>query len=393
MNDVAENPAVPVFRRTLQIALIVGIVGLILTALGLILSPNDFFRAYLMAYVWAFSIAQGCLFLGLVHNVVGGWWGYAIRRFLEAGMGVLPLLAVLFLPILLGLGSLYPWTQADVVQSNPLLQHKQVYLNVPFFIARAVVFWAIWLALAYFLRKWSMDRDRTGSPVYSRRMTRLGAVGVILWALTCTFAYYDWVMSTDPIWFSSIYGATLGIPGVLAALSLIVFLISRVIRFAPLDDALPPKAVNDLGNLMLGFTIISMYLAFSQFLIIWSANLTEEVIWYIHRWDGGWQWVALYLAIFHFMLPLAVLVSRHVKRDIGLLAIVAANFIWLRVVDLWWQIQPNFSPNALSLSWVHIVAPIGIGGVWLALYLWQLGRRPLLPLYLPPKPERYHGPV
>jgi hypothetical protein len=133
--------------------------------------------------------------------------------------------------------------------------------------------------------------------------------------------------------------------------------------------------------------------AFSQFLIIWSANLTEEVTWYIHRWDGGWQWVAVYLAVFHFMVALVALVPREVKRNISFLAIIGADFIWLRLVDLWWQIQPNFTPNQLTLSWVHIVAPLGIGGLWLFLYIWNLNRRPIMPLYLPAKPERYHGPI
>ena len=386
----AANPAVARYQRVRLIALIVGIIALLLSLIGAFVSPDNFFRAYLVGFSFWVSITLGFLFLHLVHNVVGGAWGYVERRFFEAGMALLPLMAVFFLPLLLGLPSLYSWARPEVVANDPLLQHKLPYLNIPFFIIRAIIYFAIWILLAYFMRKWSLDRDRTADPAHTIKMKRLGAGGILLYAITCNFAYFDWLMSLDPHWFSSIYSVTIFVPGVLAAHSFAIIMMSGLIDRPPLAEVIPVKLINDLGNLMLGFVVISMYVAFSQFLIIWMANLPEETIWYIHRWAGGWQWMAAFLATFQFIVPLSLLVSREVKRNIQMLAIIGVGLMFVWLINVYWQVQPNFSPQGIAFHWVDLLPAIGLGGIWIALYIWQLGRRPILPRQIPPLPERYH---
>jgi hypothetical protein len=364
-------------RRWQPSVLIVGLVGLALTVLGAFLNVGQFWRSYLLAYIFWLEIALGCLGMLMLHHLVGGRWSALIRRLMETGAMTLPLMALLFIPLLYGLTTLYPWTNPVQVLNSKLLQSKTAYLNLPFFLGRAVLYFVIWLSLAYFLNRWSLEQDRTGEPHLATRMRRLSALGMILYMLTATFAAYDWLMSLEPEWFSSIYGLLFIIGQALAALALAII----GLRFLAGDNSANinwVKPFNDLGNFMLGFVMIWAYFAFSQFLIIWSANISEEAVWYYHRTRGGWQSVGIFLIAFHFALPFFLLLSRRIKRKAQLLTALAVLILCARLVDLFWLIMPAFYPDGLHFHWLDLVILITMGGGWTAVFIWQwTGKSPL----------------
>lgn len=362
---------------------IIGGVGLVLAVIGAFFDPAQFWQSYLLAYVFWLQIPLGCLAVLMLHHLVGGHWGLVIRRFLETGAMTLPLLAVLFIPLIFGLNALYRWTDPQAVAQSELLQHKSIYLNIPFFLARAVLYFIIWLGLAYGLSRWSLAQDRSADPALAGRMRRLSALGLILYALTATFAAYDWLMSLEPEWYSSIYGVLFIVGQVLAAFAFAIIMLRWGSNWPSLAESVSRLDFNDLGNFMLGFVMIWAYISFSQFLIIWSANIPEEAIWYFHRSQGGWQWVGLGLILFHFTLPFLLLLSRRAKRQAALMAALAVLLIGMRLVDLFWLIAPAFHPDGLRLHWLDGVMVIALGGLWLAVFAWQLAGKPLMPSHDP----------
>jgi hypothetical protein len=372
------------FKRYQWVALIGGGLGLLAAAVGAVLNWDQFWQSYLLGYIFWLEIGLGCLGLVMLHHLVGGRWSALIRRVVESGAMTLPFMAVLFLPLLAGLTSLYSWTDATQVSQSELLQHKSAYLNIPFFIIRAALYFAIWAGLAYGLNRWSLAQDQANAVALAGRLRRLSAIGMILYILSATFAAIDWLMSLEPEWFSSIYGLQFLAGQALAGLALAIiglaYWISR-------DPATPASAVtgafNDLGNFLLGFVMIWAYFSFSQFLIIWTANLPEEGIWYYHRSQGGWQVVGMFLVVVHFALPFLLLLSRTVKRRAQLLTLLALLIFMVRLADLFWLIGPAFHPAGFQLHWLDIVLPIAIGGGWVAVFFRQLAGKPLLPQYDP----------
>ena len=379
------------FSRYQRTALIVGGVGLILAIVGAVFNLRQFWQSYLLAYIFWLEIGLGCLGLVMLHHLVGGRWSAMIRRLMEAGAMTLPLLAVLFLPLLAGLTSLYPWTDAAHVAESELLQHKSAYLNISFFIVRAVFYFLIWIGLAYLLNRWSLQQDHTDDVALIARMRRLSAIGLILYILTATFAATDWMMSLEPEWFSSIYGLQFIAGHALAALAVAVIGLRYLVRPEPAAAGSGlVNAFNNLGNFLLGFVMIWAYFSFSQFLIIWSANIPEEGVWYYHRSQGGWQWVGGGLVTFHFGLPFLLLLSRTVKRQAQWLTILAAIIFVVRLIDLFWLITPAFYPDGIHIHWLDVALLVAVGGGWLAQFFRQLAGKSLLPRHDPHLAEVTH---
>jgi hypothetical protein len=363
--------------------LMAGGVGLAVSLVGLFFNPAQFLQSYLMAYMFVLGIALGCLALGMVHQLSGGAWGVVIRRPIGAAARTLPLLTLLFLPIALGMRHLYVWTDASLVAHDEVLQHKHVYLNVPFFLIRAAIYFAVWNALSYFLNAWSLEQDETGDPRIARRMQRLSAGGLLAYGLTITFASFDWLMSLEPHWFSTIYGVLiLGGQG-LSALAFLIAVLVWLSRRPPLDDIIAPEHFHDLGNLMLAFVMLWAYFAFSQYLIIWSGNLPEEIAWYLHRLQTGWRFVGLSLVLFHFVAPFCLLLSRAVKREAQMIVKVALGVLIVRLVDLFWLIAPEFHTAGVWVSWLDVVLPLSLTAIWLGYFVWQLRGRAILPMHDP----------
>jgi hypothetical protein len=368
-------------------ALIVGMGGLALCGLGVLLDPVQFFRSYLLAYIFWLGLPLGCLGILMLHYLVGGTWGAIIRRVLESGTRTLPLMVLLFVPLLFGLRELYSWALPQAVARDELLRHKSPYLNVPFFAVRLAVYFVAWLVPAYLLNRWSRQQDRT--PEWSarrpirRRLILLSGFGLLLYGFTMTFAAVDWVMSLEPHWFSSIYGILMVVGQLLGALAFGVVVTTWLAAYPPLSEALSPTHAHDLGNLLLVSVLFWAYISFSQLLIIWSGNLPEETAWYVRRTEGGWQWIALALALFQFAVPFVCLLSSDVKRHTRRLALVAAVILFMHMVDVFWVVMPAFYRNGLSVHWLDLTALIGVGGGWTAFFVWQLRRRSLLPPYDP----------
>jgi len=260
------------------------------------------------------------------------------------------------------------------------LAEKAKYLNIPFFTIRAAVYFAIWLALAFFLNRWSLLQDRTAEREFTKRMMLLSGPGMVLFVFTVTFASIDWFMSLDPEWSSTIYGFIFVGAWSVSALAFVIAVMAMLSKHEPMNTVVGQLHFHDLGKLLLALVMLWSYFAFSQFLIIWSGNLPEEIRWYLPRTRGGWGVTALAVVILHFAFPFLFLLSRSIKRNAGKLAIVAVLVLVMRLFDLLWMIAPNFTAEHFHISWMDVVAPIGIGGLWLTVFTWQLSKRPLIPI-------------
>ncbi len=374
-------------HRLQRNALIAGVAGLALTAIGYFVAPDQFFRSYLMGFLYWFGIALGSMAILMIHHIAGGAWGAVIRRVLESAIGTIPLLALLFVPIALGVHHLFEWSHADVVAKDAVLQSKSAYLNVPFFLIRAVFYFAVWIAIATLFRRWSVEQDQSGDPRITVRMEMLSRGGLVLYGLTVTFAAVDWVMSLEPHWFSTVYGLLVMAGQGLAAFAFSIALAVLLSRQESVARYFGPSQFHDLGNLMLAFTMIWAYLSFSQLLIIWSGNLPEETTWYLTRSQGGWRAVGYALLFLHFAVPFAVLLSRRLKRTASKLVVVALWMLAMRFVDLHWLVQPSFSPQSALPHWLDFTAVVGIGGLWIWFFVGRLVVNPVVPLRDPSLPD------
>lgn len=371
------------FDRIQNRSLIVGALGLVLCLVGLFFNPDQFFQSYLFAYLFWLGMGLGCLAIVMVHHLTSGAWGVVMRRLLESGAMTLPLMALLFIPLAFGLSHLYIWARPEAVAADEALQHKSAYLNVPFFLVRAAFYFIAWAAVAFTLNRWSLAQDRIEKIDWTPRLKRLSAGGLLLFGLTVTFAMIDWVMSLEPHWYSTIYSAMVATGLLVEAFAFVIVLVFLLSDREPLAKVMTERTFNDLGSLLFAFIMLWAYMAFSQFLLIWSGNLSEEIPWYLSRLAGGWKWVALAIVLFHFALPFALLVSRDLKRNARLLTAVAALLLLMRLVDMFWLVMPAFYKTGLHVHWLDLAAAVGIGGIWIAAFIWWLKDKPLLPLHGP----------
>jgi hypothetical protein len=364
-------------------SLAVGLIAAVLSVGGALVFPPAFFRAYLSAIIFWLGIPVGCLALLMLHHLVGGRWGFVIQRVLEAAIQTLPLMALLFIPLFFGLADIYPWARAEVVAADPLLQQKAGYLNVPFFIARAVFYFAVWIVLGNLLVSWSQQQDERADEKMTLRLQRLSGPGIVLYGLTVSFATIDWVMSLEPKWYSTMFGMIFMVSFGLAALALAILITRFLATEQPLARVASPDRWHDLGNLLLALVMFWAYLNFSQFMLIWAENLAEEIPWYLHRIDGGWQWIAIALILFQFALPFVLLLSRNTKRKFHTLAAVAGAILFMHWLDMLWMVVPAFYPAQFHIHWLDIAAAVGIGGLWFAAFIAYLKKRSLVPLHDP----------
>ncbi len=362
-------------------SLIVGLIALAACAAGAFTNLDQFFRSYLMAFLFWGGLSLGCFSALMIYHAAGGNWGFISRRLLESATRIMPFVLLMLTPILFGLNNLYDWTKPADVAKSEVLQRKALYLNLPFFFVRLVIYFAVWFALSYFLNRWSAEQDRTADPSLKNRMKSLSCPGLLIHGFMVTFLVVDLVMSLQAEWFSTIFGMIFLVGQLISAIALVILMLLMLGRHEPLASKLQSKHFHDLGNLMLAFVILFAYLSYSQFLLIWSANLPSENPWYMRRLFNGWGVVAWIVLLFHFAIPFLLLLMRYIKRRGELLAFVAIGLIIMRNIELYWTVEPAFHPNALYFHWLDVAAPIGLGGIWLALFAWQLKSRPLLPLH------------
>jgi hypothetical protein len=302
--------------RVQFLALIVGAGALVVCIIGGFFSPAQFFRAYLAAYQWPLAVGLGSMVLLMLYHVTGGAWGFLIRRFLGAGMRTLPLLAILWIPIGMGVYYLYLWSRPEWVTHNHLQQMViDRYLNPPFFWIRAAIYFVLWIGLAFFLSTWSRQQDQTGERQLPGKLQALSAPGFVIYGLSITFASVDWAMSLQPEFHSTMWGPLYATSQLLSAMAMACLMLGWLAGRPPLRQFISVEVLNDVGNLLLTFVIVWTYLCFFQFMLIWMANLPDEVCWYLPRSQGGWQWVAWALFIFQFAVPFFCLLMRGIKRN------------------------------------------------------------------------------
>jgi hypothetical protein len=382
-----SSPALPVpsaLGRLERAGLASGLAFGLALAAGFALDRAQFFRSYLLGWVFWVGIAVGCLGLAMLNHLTGGLWGLVPRRFHEAAGRTIPGMAILFLPVLLGLSSLYTWASPDLVAGDEMLRKKALYLNAPFFVARAVLYFAVWTLLAFATSRLSRQQDAGSDPRRASRLRGISGVGLVALSGTTTFAAIDWGMSLAPHWFSTMYGVLFIVGWTLSALSFTIVLVSQLAAEEPFARALQPVTVHDLGKLLLTFTMLWGYVNFSQFLIVWSGNVSEETPFYRTRLQGGWEAVAAALLLFHFALPFALLLSRPLKRSARALAIVAALMLAMQLLDLFWLIGPDLVGHGheavpLRVHWMDLAATFAVGGLWLFLFARQARTAPVLP--------------
>lgn len=359
----------------------VGAAALALLLIGGVFHRTQFFRSYLLGFLFWAGISLGSLAILMLYHLVGGKWGFLIRRLLEAGTRTLPVMAVLFVPLLFGLRELFPWARPEVMAADPKLLAKHAYLNAGAFIGRAAIVFALWIVLARLLNRWSEEQDRTGDPGIALRLQRLSAPGLVVYGLTTFFASVDWLMSLDPLWYSTIFGMMFMVSHGLTTMAFVILAVYALSGRDEVAGLAVPGVLRDLGNLLFMFVMLWAYMAFSQLIIVWSGNLPEEITWYMPRLRSSWELLSLALLVFYFGTPFLLLLSRRIKENLKFLASVAALVLVMRVLDLVWLIEPIFHPKAIYVHWMDLAAPVGIGGIWLGAYLRLLGTRPLIALH------------
>jgi hypothetical protein len=374
-----------------QFGMIAGVLGVVLAIAGFFMSGADrFYQAYLVAYTFWIGVALGSLALLMVQHLSGGAWGVVLRRPFEAAVRTIPVMALLFVPIILGMHSLYEWSHDGITETDPIIAAKSLYLNPTFFIVRAVIYFAIWSTIGYLLTKWSAEHDRTGDPALLAKMQGLSGGGLVVYFLTITFATVDWTMSVNPHWFSTIWGLLyIGGQG-LSAFAFGIVVLVLLSQTAPLNRVLTHHHFHDLGKFLFAFLMLWAYLSFSQFLIIWSANIPEEIPHYLNRWENTWKFLSIFIVVGHFMVPYALLLSRDIKRNSRRLYVIAVWLLFARVAEYFWHVAPELHKDGLTIGLLDVALPLALGGIFISMFVSQLGGRSLLPVHDPGLEKALH---
>jgi hypothetical protein len=365
------------------VLLMVGLVALGATAYGAFADRKQFFFSYLFACLFWLGLSLGCFLVTMIHQLTGGRWGYPTRRILEAGFMALPLMVLLFIPICFGLHDLYPWARPAEVATDKILSQRHPYQNPLWFIVRLAFFLGVWTLAAWLLRRWSLEQDATSDAAPTRRARALSGPGIVGYGLLGTFAYVDWIMSLEKHWYSTMFAVIVIIGQILVAYAFATVTLTALGNQQPIAGVVNKTHYHHLGNLLLTFVMFWTYVSFGQLLIIYSGDLPRELDWYLHRIAGNWKVVVVALALFHFFLPFFLLLFRGIKSHIAALTTLATLIFTVHIVDAYWLVMPTLHPQGIQLSWLDFTAPIGIGGLWVSVFVSHLKNAPLIPLQDP----------
>ncbi len=366
--------------NTKTLWLIAGVLGLVASAAGYFIDPKQFFHSYLTAFVFWVTVGLGGLFFTLVHHLVSAQWSVVVRRFWETAMITLPIMAIFFFPVILGMHDLYHWSHQEAVEHDHLLHHKAPFLNSTFFVARAIGYFLIWFLVGKFLYKNSIEQDKQYQSEVALKMKRYSAPGMILFGLSLTFASFDWLMSLNPHWYSTMYGVYFFSGTLLAILCFTTLVVHYFHSNHLLQKVITVEHYHDLGKLTFGFTVFWAYIGFSQYFLIWYANIPEETVWYAARLEGSWKYISLLLLIAHFIIPFFVLLSREPKRNPAIMKFMAVWILIMHWIDIHWLVLPSFHTDGFHFSWMDITTLIGLGGIFIFFFLTNLFKHSVIPV-------------
>lgn len=373
------------FFRIEKPALVVGLIGLAATAFLAMQAQEQFFRSWLVAFIFWMSLTVGALAIAMLQYMTGGWWGYIIRKPLLAATANIPLMLIAALPLYLGADRIYKWTNRAWMEADHVLHQKLAYLNIEAFWIRGAVFFAIWMFWAFMLRRSDRKYDETGTPEAALTLRKWSASGLLIVAISVTFAAVDWMMSLDPYWFSTMFGISYIVGALLLAFAFMNAIVTSAADQAPISDVAEPVHFRDLGNLMFAFIMLWAYTAFSQYLLIWYGNMKEEIPWYIIRSHGTWGAISVLLIVCHFFLPFLLLLMRGIKDRAKFLGKVAIFVMVMRAIDYYWIIAPNFTTEGhhaeFHLHPLDFTTILGLGGIWIFVFLRNLKRGAILPAH------------
>jgi hypothetical protein len=379
MNDTTRN--LPPFRFQMP-SLVIGVIGLAASGAGAFMAQEQFFRSWLVAFVFWTALTVGSLGILMLQYMTGGWWGYMIRRPLLAATTNFPLVILAAIPVYLGAEHLYKWMDHDLMEHDHILHQKIAYLNWEAFAIRGVVFFGLWALWAFMVRKRDREFEESGTPQAALSLRRWSAPGILMIALTGTFASVDWMMSLDPYWFSTMFGISFMVGAGLSAFSFSILVLTGMADHSPIKEVAQPIYFRDLGNLTFAFVMLWAYTAFSQFLLIWYGNIKEEIPWYLVRSHGGWGVVSVMMIVLHFFLPFLLLLQRGIKDKPKFLSKVVLFILVMRAVDYFWIIAPTWTTEghhaAFKLHWLDFTTILGLGGIWVFLFFRALGKRDVL---------------
>ena len=358
-------------------AFVLGAVASALLGMG---NPKQFFFSWLMSFLFFLSLALGGLFFVLIQYASQGMWGIVVRRIGETVFVTIPLMAVLFVPLLFGLHDLYEWTHHEAVAQDAVLQWKAPFLNIPFFLVRAFIYFAVWSFIAITYYRGSKRQDETGDVTISARLRRFAGPSIIVLAITSTFASIDWIMSLTPHWYSTMFGVYFFAGSFVGFIALLSVVVVAMRGAGLLDTVISAEHLHDIGKLLFAFTAFWAYIAFSQFFLIWYANLPEETIWFKARLEGSWKSVSVLLMVGHFAAPFFFLMGRAVKRRGSTLAFGGVWLLTMHFIDLYWQVMPTLHAEGVRVSVLDVAAFVAIGGAFVAATSWLMRRQALVPL-------------
>lgn len=373
-----------IFAPALGVGLLVGVISIV----GGFFSPGDFFRSYLMGYLFWLGLALGSLGVVMMQYLTAGAWGIVSRRTFESATRTLPFLAILFIPIACATPVLYDWAHPNLVQAEYVLRHRAAYMNITMFILRAIAYFAIWLLFMYLLNKWSAEQDEKGG--LETRLAKLSAPGLILYVFTVTFSSIDWAESLETDFYSTMWGFLFVARQGLTAFAFVIIALALLRLREPLAGKIKSAHFHDLGKLLLTFVMIWAYFAFSQLVIVWSGNLSDEIPWYLRRLGTSWGWFGVALIVLEFIVPFLLLLSEPLKKNAFALCCVGGLIIIMRWLDMWWIVMPEYYHRGLRITWLNFCVPLSMGCLWIAVFVWQLRNRPLLPLQAPNLEKALH---
>ncbi len=359
-------------------AFVAGGVAAAICAVAAFFLPAQFFRAYLAAYMFWLGVCLGSLAILMLYHLTGGAWGYLIRRILEAQISTLPLMMVLFIPLAFGLSEIYLWAQPDVVEKYEAIRNSRFYLNETFFLIRAPLYFGVWLLFMFLLKRLTRKQAETGEPSLPHRLQRTSEIGLVLFGTALHFAAFDWIQTLQSHFHSSIFPLLVAATQLLSAQTFAVLVFGILTAKFRASELASTSALIDLGNLILTFLIISAYLMWFQYMLVWIANLPYGSMWYLPRILGGWGAVIIALMALQFGIPLLLLLQKPIKSNPKRLAALAGMMFILQAVLTYWLIIPVFPGVSMLEHWMDFITPIAIGGLNLGMFLGQLLKHELV---------------